>query len=183
MTTSINTNVSGPNPNVNTEVVGSHSGRITYNGVSMSVLQAVSMLFIERAQTYSSLVSDRLESAKGNLNNIQEARHFLQELRNRRSNKNEKLHNMPEGLQKFCEEHHIAFPEDVSNDGKWSDDELDTIKDNVQGGLDNMQDTNQMEMMHLKNGTNNLDTSMTAASKVEEKAYGLSKDIVSALGR
>ena len=182
MTTSINTNVSGVNHNTGNEVVGNHDGRVTYNGVNMSVLQAVSMLFIERAQTYSSLVNDRLTSAKENLNDIKEARRFLQELRNLK-NKKEDLHHLPEGIKEFCDKHHIATPKDIGNDGLWSNDELDVWKENIQGGLDNMQDTNQMEMLKLKTGTNNLDTSITAASKNEEKQHSLSKDIASNLGR
>ncbi|MDE0155275.1 MAG: hypothetical protein OXS28_06720 [Gammaproteobacteria bacterium] len=154
-------------------------GKVSYNGVTMSVFEAVSMLFVERAQTYSTLTADRLKSAQDNLKSIKEARAFLGKVRDLA--KKDGINDIPKGLPEFCKEHNITLPSD--EDGKYDKDEFKTVTDNLQGGLDNMQDTNQIEMLKLKTSVNNMDTSITGASKNEEKLYGTTKDIVSGLGR
>ena len=55
--------------------------------------------------------------------------------------------------------------------------------DNLQGGLDNLQDSNQVQMLKLKTAVNHMDTSITGASKNVDKSYGTTKDIISGLGR
>ena len=169
--------------NQQSSVTALPEGKVTYNGVSMSVFEAVSMLFIERAQTYSTLTADRLKSAQDNLKSIKQARALLGQVRdiNRRMDGDGDHTNIPPGLKEFCKEHNITIPAD--EDGIYGKQEFKTVTDNLQGGLDNMQDTNQIEMLKLKTSVNNMDTSITGASKNEEKMYGTTKDIINGLGR
>ena len=181
--TNVGNQVQSGDANQQSSVTALPEGKVTYNGVSMSVFEAVSMLFIERAQTYSTLTSDRLKSAQGNLKSIKQARALLGQVRELKQqiDSDGGVKKIPAGLKDFCKAHNITIPAD--DDNKYSGDEFKTVTDNLQGGLDNMQDTNQIEMLKLKTSVNNMDTSITGASKNEEKMYGTTKDIINGLGR
>ena len=64
----------------NLEYVG--EGRVKFsNGSTMSVMEALSFLFLERAETYSQLTKDKMQETQDNLNQIKEAREMLQKAR------------------------------------------------------------------------------------------------------
>ena len=165
------------------QVVAKADGRVEYNGVNMSVLEAVSLLFIERAQTYSTLTADQLKDAKDNLGTIKQARKYMQQVRTiHQGLKNDgDIKKIPPGLKDFCQSHGIKLPDD--DDNQYSKGEFQTVLDNLQGGLDNFQDSNQLKMLKLKSEVGHFDTSITGASKNVEKTLSTTKDIISGLGR
>ena len=162
-----------------TRVTDHHDGQVTYNGVKMSTFEAVSLLFIERAQEFSTLTGDQLKTAKDNLGSMKQARQYMQDMRNLKDKGG--VQDIPEGMKEFCQAHDIQIPDD--DDNRYSSSEFDTAITNMQGALDNFQDTNQIEMLKLKTRVNNMDTSITGASKNQEKIHSLAKDIISGLGR
>ena len=68
------------------EYVG--EGRVSYGGETMSVMEAVSMLFIERSEVFSDLAADKIQASQAKLKEIKEARKFLQVMRTLKSNAN-----------------------------------------------------------------------------------------------
>ena len=47
-------------------------GRVSYGGETMSVMEAVSMLFIERSEVFSDLAADKIQTSQAKLKEIKD---------------------------------------------------------------------------------------------------------------
>ena len=180
------TTVSNTNPNTNTSAdrfddlkyVG--EGRVGFSdGTTMSVMEAVSFLYLERSETFSQLSRDKMSDAQDNLNKIKEARDILARMRQLKSEAGKKKANtMPDDMVQYCKDNDIKLDE-TGDDNKHNKGEWDVNIENMQAHLDSLTDSNQLEFLKLKSTVNKLDESITAANKAVDKNHDAIKGILS----
>ena len=165
------------------EYVG--EGRVSYGGETMSVMEAVSMLFIERSEVFSDLAADKIQASQAKLKEIKEARKFLQVMRTLKSNANtnaNKNSGMPVDMQHWMDNNKI----DRSQDGyfyengtrvAYDKDQWDVAITNTSSHIETMTDSNQLEFLKLKSTVNKLDEAVSASNKMYDKNYDAIKTI------
>ena len=181
------TDVTPPPPTNSTDTVGggytydTETGKVTGpDGSKHSVMEAFTLCQIDMVDVYSGLAADKINKQQENVNALQKGRQYLTQLRTFHQKGGD--HKMPADFVKYCADHKITIP-NKDGDNLYGKDELQTCIDNLQGGVDNLQDMNQIDMLKLKTTMNHLDTAITAASKNEDKIYSTTKDIANSLAR
>ena len=165
------------------EYVG--EGRVSYGGETMSVMEAVSMLFIERSEVFSDLAADKIQTSQAKLKEIKEARKFLQQARGLKSvagTDSEHTASMTEEMQHWMDNNKI----DRSQTGYFYDngthvgytrDQWDVAITNIGSHIETMTDSNQLEFLKLKSTVNKLDEAVSASNKMYDKNYDAIKAI------
>lgn len=154
-------------------------GRVSFSdGTSMSVMEAVSFLYLERSETFSQLSKDKMQDAQTNLNKIKEARTMLAKMRGLKEDAGKGTSDMPPDMVKYCNDHKIDTDR-RGNDDKHNKSEWDVNIENMQAHLDTLTDSNQLEFLKLKSVVNKLDESVTAANKAVDKNHDAIKGILS----
>ena len=155
-------------------------GRVSFaDGTSMSVMEAVSFLYLERSETFSQLSRDKMQDAQDNLNKIKEARDMLARMRQLKSEAGKKkASTMPQDMVDYCADNDIKLDE-TGNDNKHNKGEWDVNIENMQAHLDSLTDSNQLEFLKLKSTVNKLDEAITAANKAVDKNHDAIKGILS----
>ena len=165
------------------EYVG--EGRVSYGGETMSVMEAVSMLFVERAEVFSDLAADKIQSSQAKLKEIKTAREFLQRMRGLKSGATGDSHTeMPQDMMKWMDKNKIVR----SGDGefgvwkgkeyvKYNKDQWDVCITNMSAHIETQTDSNQLEFLKLKSTVNKLDEAVSASNKMYDKNYDAIKAI------
>ena len=161
----------------NLEYVG--EGRVKFsNGSTMSVMEALSFLFLERAETYSQLTKDKMQETQDNLNQIKEAREMLQKARDAKAQASKK-HSTDAGsdFNDYCTKYGISQKDSDDNTLHHSD-QWDAVIEGVQARLDSLTDSNQMKFLEVKSTANKLEESFTAANKYFDQSFETIKTIL-----
>ena len=177
------TTVSNTNPNANVNRFGdlkyTGEGRVSFtDGPSMSVMEAVSFLFMERSEVFSTLAKDKMQESQNNLNEIKEARAMLARMRILKQDAGKDASTMPDDMIEYCKQNKISTDrkgdDDIHNKGEW-----DVNIENMQSHLDSLTDSNQMQFLQLKSVVNKLEESVSAANKAVDKNHDAVKGILS----
>ena len=172
-------NTNSPNVNRFDGLKYEGEGRVSFSdGTSMSVMEAVSFLFLERSETFSQLAKDKMGEAQDNLNQIKEAREMLAKMRGKKQDAGKGTSTMSDDMVKYCSDNNIQTDrkgdDDRHDKGEW-----DVNIENMQAHLDSLTDSNQLQFLKLKSTINKLDESITAANKAVDKNYDAVKGILS----
>lgn len=164
----------------NVEYVG--EGRVSYGGETMSVMEAVSLLFIERSEVFSDLAADKIASSQAKLKEIKTAREWLQKMRAAKSDAGDGNSDMPREMIDFTKENKIgrSGTGDFYNSGtrvRYNKDQWDVVIQNTSSHIESLTDSNQLEFLKLKSTVNKLDEAVSASNKMYDKNYDAIKAI------
>ena len=157
-------------------------GRVSYGGEEMSVMEAVSMLFIERSEVFSDLAADKIQSSQAKLKEIKTAREWLQKMRTAKSNAGEGSSDMSVEMMNWMKEQDIGRSGtgefyDSGTKVKYNKDQWDVAITNTSSHIDTLTDSNQLEFLKLKSTVNKLDEAVSASNKMYDKNYDAIKAI------
>ena len=173
------TNTPDADPALEGNVTYVGEGRVSYGGTNMSVMDAVTLLFLERSEVFSGLTKDKMNESRQNLKEIQSARKMLARMRELKAGaSSKKTTTMPDDMVEYCQKNGISW-DTKGDDYHHNSKEWDVNIEYMQGHLDKLTDSNQTEFLKLKSNVNKLDEAVTAANKMIEKSYDAVKNVLS----
>lgn len=174
-----------PVPDKGVEYVG--QGRVSYHGETMSVMEAVSLLFVERSEVFSDLAADKIKSSQAKLKEIKEAREMLQRMRKLKGEAKGGKSDMPEDMiawdNKNSKSRSTAGDfwdsngDGINNRVKYDPDQWDIAIQGTSAHIESLTDSNQLEFLKLKSTVNKLDEAVSASNKMYDKNYDAIKAI------
>ena len=166
------------------EYVG--EGRVSYGGETMSVMEAVSMLFIERSEVFSDLAADKIQTSQAKLKQIKTAREWLQKMRTQKSNAGSDKSYISDEMGQWMKDNGIdrsgagevvTWASDGREHMKYDKDQWDVAIQNTTAHIETLTDSNQLEFLKLKSTVNKLDEAVSASNKMYDKNYDAIKAI------
>ena len=168
-----------PVPDKGVEYVG--QGRVSYHGETMSVMEAVSLLFVERSEVFSDLAADKIKSSQAKLKEIKEAREMLQRMRKLKGEAKGGTSDMPEDMIAWDDKNggNRSTVGDFYAPGrvKYDPDQWDIMIQGTSAHIESLTDSNQLEFLKLKSTVNKLDEAVSASNKMYDKNYDAIKAI------
>ena len=168
---------------------GVHDGSATVEGSAggfrvgadhLTSTEAVGMLFVERAQVFSTLTNDRVKATHEKLKEFKKINYMIEKMRNSqvRSGGHGHATQMDADVVAFCKANNIAM-DTTAHDDYHTHQQWDYNITSADGTREKWSDELRVLILKLKASVSNLDSSVTGASSVQEKSEHVAKKVVS----
>ncbi len=171
------------NPALTQTIKSTGTGGVTFGGVPMSLDDAMTLLFMQRAQTMSDLATDRAQTAQEKLKEIQQARNYLSQMRELKGQSGDHHSSkMPQDMKDYCKAHDIEWDhtndDDNHNKGQW-----DINIQYMQDFVDKLSSDNDLFMIKLKSVINKSQEALQAADSMNTKSKEVMSSIIANFAR
>ena len=180
------TKAGSPNANLKFKDVDG-SREIFINGHKTSILAALQYIFVQNSEQMEGIASDQAESAQSKLDDIKEARHWVDQAKECKlkakenkgdSGSNGNCQSMSTDMQKYFKKHKIKWDE-TGKDTVHNSDEWQVNIDNLQTYENDLSDTQDLKMLKVKSAANKYSESVQAANKFLQDLTQLQHSLIS----
>lgn len=156
------------------------TGGFSVNGEQLTSDQAVGLLMLERAQTFTTLANDKVHDAQDKLKNFKEITKMVEKMRNsqRRAGGHGHATRMDADVVAFCRKWNISL-DTTAHDDYHTHSQWDVNIQSANGLRDKWSDELRVVMLKLKATMNELNNSVSGASKMDDKSAHVSRKILS----
>lgn len=161
-------------------ITGSGAGEFRVGAEHLTSDQMVGLLFVKRAQVFSTLANDRIKLTQDKLRDYKEMNRMIEKMRNSQVRAGGHGHatKMDDDVVAFCKKYDIKL-DTHAHDTYHNHSEWDYNIESANGTREKWSDELRVLMLKLKAVMSELDTSVSGANSLEEKSAHLAKKVVS----
>ena len=158
----------------------SGAGAISLSGEHLTSDQVVGLLFVQRAQVFSTLAKDRLKVTQDKLREYKEMNQMIEKMRDSQvhAGGHGAATKMDDDVVAFCKKYHIVL-DTTANDNYHTHSQWDYNIQSANGTREKWSDELRVLMLKLKAVMSELNTSVSGASSLEDKSAHVAKKVVS----
>ncbi len=144
--------------------------QINKQGDTVTYNKLIESLALLGAKLTSNQLAQGVQSANDQYANLEKAESYLAQMTSLKTAATDNKANtkMPADMKNFLESHNIKFS-NPNGDDKYSSDQWDSVKEGLQGYVDNANNISQLAMVRLNALVNKNNQLMNLASNIESK--------------